>query len=307
MKKIPTVTIATIAYNEAENIVRFLESVMMQKEVNFRLKKIVVISDGSTDDTVGRVQSIRSKKITIKIFRKRLGKSARLNWLYRNLNSDYLVQSDADVIYAHSFVVNDLISPLINEMNVAMCGGNPQPLPPKTFIEQAVNCTTLVYSEFRKIIRRGNNIFSADGRILAYKRELVNLIFVPNNMIANDMFTYFCCIDKGYKYRFVISALVEYRSPQTLSDHIRQNTRFRASPIRLEKYFPASLVRKELYISKKMFLAEAMKVFLKYPLHSSVIYMVNLYCRLKAMFVEQYLSAQWQIVTTTKNLNINHE
>ena len=52
MNTIPTVTIALSAYNEAENIGRFLQSVLEQKENGFILEKILVISDGSDDSTI---------------------------------------------------------------------------------------------------------------------------------------------------------------------------------------------------------------------------------------------------------------
>ena len=52
----PTVTVAISAYNEEGNINYFLKSVIKQKIKNFTLKKILVISDGSTDKTVMKME-----------------------------------------------------------------------------------------------------------------------------------------------------------------------------------------------------------------------------------------------------------
>src|SRR3989344_2235293 len=164
----PTVTIAVSAYNEEKNIGNFLRSVLRQKIEGYTLDAIWIFSDGSTDKTVGVTRSYARRKVKIFSYGKRVGKSSRLNQIYRRLKSDILVQSDADVVFKHPFVVRDIVIPLINDARVYMCGGNPQPIPGKTFIEKSVNLTSEVYRVFRKSIRGGNNIFSADGRLLAY-------------------------------------------------------------------------------------------------------------------------------------------
>lgn len=301
-KKLPTVTIAVSAYNEEGNIKEFLRSVTTQKEEGFKINAIWVHSDGSTDNTVKFAKSLKLKKVKIWDHKIRFGKSTLLNKIYRDLDTDILVQSDADVVLSHKLVLQDLIQPLINNKSVEMCGGNPQPKKAETFIEKAINCSVSAYSEFRKKVRTGNNVFSADGRLLAYRKEFVKNIVVPSDMIANDMFTYFCCISKGYEYRYVDSAVVLFRSPQTLQDQIKQNTRFIAGPIRMKNYFPKKLVDYELDIPKRMFVISLLKQFVRHPILSLSIFVINKYCKLRAKYIEQRLSAKWDMANTTKNL-----
>lgn len=302
MINIPTVTLATIAYNEERNIKKFLQSVLDQKAEGFRIAKILVLSDGSSDNTVKIVKSFKPKLIKVISYGNRIGKSARLNELYQNLDTDLLLQSDSDIIYSHKYIVRDMLLPLIKNKDVGMCGGNPLPIKGTTYIEKAINLTTEVYQEFRKKVRNGENVFSADGRILAYKKELVKKIVVPNDMIANDMFTYFCCLSLGYKYKFVSTAVVYFRSPQSLKDHIRQNVRFRASPFRMERYFSGELVRKETQIPKILLYKTQFLMFIKHPVSTLFIYLINLYCKFKARLVERQLNAKWAIANSTKHL-----
>jgi len=110
-----------------------------QKEDGFVVKEIWLHSDGSTDKTVELAKSLKNKKIRIWDHKKRVGKSTWLNQIYKSLKTDYLVQSDADVIFAHPFVIRDLIKPLIQDSRVGMCGGNPMPLSTKSFWEKVVN------------------------------------------------------------------------------------------------------------------------------------------------------------------------
>lgn len=302
LPKSPTITVAVCAHNEEQNIIPFLESVLSQREDGFVLQEIIVISDGSTDETIKKAESINSPKIQIINHPSRIGKSSHLNTLYHMLTSDILVQSDADVTFAHPYVISNIIKPLKSDATVAMCGGHPTPLMAKTFTESAVNCTCEVFMELRQSVRNGSNILSADGRLLAYRRELVQQITVPADMIANDAFTYFSCLHFGYRYHYVRDAVVHFRSPQTLRDQIRQNTRFIAAPARMAKYFSEDLVKNEYAIPFNTALTLMVRQFMLHPIRCTYIFLVNRYCQYKAKHVERKLSAMWQIADTTKQL-----
>jgi poly-beta-1,6-N-acetyl-D-glucosamine synthase len=300
----PTVTIAVSALNEEDNILPFLNSVIAQKEDGYILEKILVISDGSTDRTVEMANSINHPKLEVKVFNERTGKSKRLNDLYESLISDVLIQTDADVVFSHELLVRDLVQALMSDKAIGMCGGHPLPLPGQTSTEKAVNCTVMAYDEFRATLRGGNNVFSADGRILAYRKELVKKIKIPSDMIANDMFTYFSCLSLGYKYRYVATAVVHFRSPKTLADQVRQNTRFVAAPARMKQYFGEELVSRERNIPFTAFAKSTLKQFLRHPILCTYIILVNAYCRMKARKVGRSLSAKWDIAFSTKHLDV---
>lgn len=259
-KSQPIVTIAVVAYNEEQNILNLLNSIIDQKESGFSINQIWVHSDGSTDQTIDLVKSLKFPQVKLFAHPKRLGKSHWLNQIYQQLN--------ADVIFAHPYVVRDMIKPLIQSADVGMSGGNPQPLPPKSFWERVVKVAFEPYQKFRSKVRGGNNAFSAIGQILAYRKELLKKITVPENMVTNDIFTYFCCLKHGFKYKFVKSAKVYFRSAQTISDLVKQNTRFQVGYRRMYQLFNPKLVDRELAIPQELL----------------------------------YLNAKWPTATTTKFL-----
>jgi cellulose synthase/poly-beta-1,6-N-acetylglucosamine synthase-like glycosyltransferase len=152
----------------------------------------------------------------------------------------------------------------------------------------------------RGTFRGGNNVLSADGRLLAYRRELVKDIYVPGDMIANDMFTYFCCLSKGWKYRYIETAVVNFRSPQNIKDQIRQNTRFIAAPMRMERFFDANLVRRERNIPLWLILKPAVSQFIRHPIMCSYIFLINRYCKLRAYLTEKRMHAKWDMAFSTK-------
>jgi glycosyltransferase involved in cell wall biosynthesis len=297
------ITVAVSAYNEEHNIKKFLRSVLKQKEEGFVINSIWVFSDGSTDKTVAAARSIKSPKIKVFEYKKRIGKSDRLNTIYKSLKTEFLVQTDADVIFAHPLVIHDLIQPLILEKKVAMCGGHPEPAKGETFIENSINHTFEVYAKLRSQVRGGNNKFSVDGRLLAYKKELVKKIIVPSDMIANDLYTFFCCLSNKYQYRYVKTARVIFRSPINLRDHLKQNIRFESAALRMKKHFSPRIVDRETYIPRKILLKNLIIQFIKNPLMTSYIFVINQYCRIMSRKREGFMTAVWAMAESTKRLS----
>ena len=300
--RLPTVTLAVSAFNEEQNIKLFLKSVLAQKSEGYQLKHIWVFNDGSSDRTAKQVKAFRSKKISLFDGKQRIGKSSRLNEAYKLLKTDILIQSDADVIMAHPCVVRDIIQPLIANENVGMCGGNPLPYPGKTFTEKAVNCTVNAYLPLRQTLRGGNNVFSCDGRLLAYKRDLVKKIYIPHDMTSNDRYTYYCCLALGYAFRSVDSAKVYFRSPTNLKDHIRQNGRFVSCPFRMVRYFHPELIKKEEHIPPGLSALLFVKQYIRHPILCTYIFLTNVYCKYNAQVYEKKITSLWPMAASTKGL-----
>lgn len=301
MKKI-TVSIAISAYNEEDNILNFLKSVVSQKEEGFVINQILVIDDCSEDRTLKQISKVKDSRIKVLVNKRRKGKSSNLNAIYSKVKADVLVQSDADVVFSHKYVVRDIVKPLLNKSKYGMCGGNPMPAEAKTFIEAAVNHTVEAYIKLRPLVRNGENPLSADGRLLAFKKEVYKKLSIPVDMIANDEFAYFSNLSMGFRYKFVKSAIVSFRSPQNLRDQIVQNTRFRAAPLRLKKYFPNSLLEQEYSIDMSLLLRIYIVTFIKHPVHCVFIFILNLYTKILAHKAERLLTAKWTMAVSTKKI-----
>ena len=302
LTKLPTVTVAVSAFNEEKNIELFLRSILIQKEEGFTLKKILVISDGSTDKTAKIARSLKSKKLETKEYYERVGKSSRLNEIYSALTSDILVQSDADVIFRSPVTMRNIIRPLIKNRLLGMCSGNPQPLKAHTFTEEAHSSMFKFLSSIQKKLRNGCNAYSPDGRILAYRKELVKQIKVPKNMIANDVYTFYCCLTLGYEFQYVQNAVVYFRSPQSLRDLINQNLRSASVPLRMEKYFSKSIIKDTYHIPFSVQMISKFRQVANDPVKSIYIFLINKYCHIKARSAEKKLTAKWDIARTTKTL-----
>jgi cellulose synthase/poly-beta-1,6-N-acetylglucosamine synthase-like glycosyltransferase len=297
----PTVTIAVSALNEEANIKRFLESVVHQEEDDFVITKILIISDGSEDKTVEIAKSFYVKTIEVREYAERKGKSYRINEIIGGLTSDIMVQFDADVVLEHDRVIHDLIQPLIHQESVGMCGGNPLPFLPETFTEKAIVCSLDSYLPLRSKLKGGNNVYSALGCMLAFRTQFIKKVTIPNDAVVDDLFLYFSCLSLGYTYAYAPTAIVRYRLPQTLRDHVKQNTRFASGPLKMKEYFSSDLVDSELHIPTYLKLRYRIEQVLKHPILSMYIYIVNKYCHYKAARTWRGAHSKWDLVQSTKS------
>ena len=303
LNNLPKVTVALSALNEGANIERLLNSVLMQIEEGFILDKIVVASDGSTDNTVEIASSLDPEKILVNNYKERKGQAIRMNEIYNNLDTDILVQTDADICFETKYVIRDLVKELVSDNQVMMCAGHAEPTQGKTFTERAVRCTFDAYADFKTTLKDGHNIFSVHGCILAFRRSFVEKMRLMESGIGNDLQCYLLCVKEGYKYRYVPSALVSFRLPTSIKDHIKQNTRQHEVRRRLHNEFDEALINKEMLVPKFLFIKSTLKQALKNPIMATYIFMLNKFCYLNSKFFGKNISGEWQIADSTKTIS----
>lgn len=264
MKKIPTIMIGIPAYNEQENISRLLTSLVKQKLKSGVVKRIIVISDGSTDDTVKRARSINSPNIKIIDQKQRIGMNATENILFSLANEDIVVLLNADVLPTSIYTIEHLIRPLIEDRLIGITGGDIMPIKAQTIIETFVNYGHLYKQELFKSINKGNNFFLCHGRIRALAKSLYVTMKFPTDC-PEDGFSYLYCMKQGYSFKYVQSARVLFRSPQTLKDHARQSIRFFHGNESYKKYFSPAFVNKHCSLPIVYSVRFALKHLILYP------------------------------------------
>ncbi len=94
------------AYNEEENIARVLSVLKKIKEIN----KIIVVSDGSTDNTVKIAESFDVNVINLN---KNRGKGGAMQKGLENAKADILLFLDADLIGLKAKHVHNLLDPVL--------------------------------------------------------------------------------------------------------------------------------------------------------------------------------------------------
>lgn len=115
----PPVTILVPAYNEDKVIERTVRGLLKS---DYPEMEIMVIDDGSTDDTAKVVRKLEEEFRNVRLItKKNEGKSLALNLGFREAKYDYVVTIDADTI-VYSNTVRHLMEPFAMEDVDAVCG-----------------------------------------------------------------------------------------------------------------------------------------------------------------------------------------
>jgi len=120
-KYFPTVSVIIPAYNAVDKIIAKLRNALMLDYPADKIE-IIVVSDGSTDDTVQKAKSLKAVNVfTYELIRNQ-GKSAAQNYGAISANNEILIFTDVDSILDKNFIRNIIL--YFDDPNVACVGGN---------------------------------------------------------------------------------------------------------------------------------------------------------------------------------------
>ncbi len=299
--KVFTVTVGIPAFNEENNITSLLAQVLNQEEINWKLKEIIVSSDGSTDNTINNVKKVKNEKIVIFDNKIRKGKSHRINQIFKLAIGEIIVLLDADVKLKNKESISSLLNEFINERSLTLVGGNPRPFKPKTFFESAVYSTFYVLDQSRKFVRSGSNIYCCSSQCLAIRREFAKTISLPEKVIADDDFIYFSCIARNLTFRYCDKAVVYYQLPKNVKDYFKQV--FRSDPdaaSRNVKQYFGQIVHDEYNRPLKLYAQAVIKAFFKNPPGVSLMIIIRLTSKLLGPFISKNYKLDWYTARSTK-------
>lgn len=310
MKKRPTISIGIPALNEEANIRAIIECVQKQSQTNYEIVEIIVISDGSTDQTAEIVKQMKENDIRIHLVnhRDRAGQAARLNEIVSMFAGDYLLLLNADVLIMGTMFMDNMITPLVADPQVGLVGARVVSIQAQTFVEKIVNWSVTLKQDVYEQIEDGNHILMCHGRARAFKRDFAKQIIWPR-LAAEDAYSYLICKDLGFEFYYQPKAVVLYRSPQTVKDHLKQSVRFVQGQNVLSKEFSAQLVENSLSVwsSIKNYPGLWIKTYLKHLLASPILgvgYFVLLFISLLISFTtnNSFAIATWKVSKTSKIL-----
>jgi cellulose synthase/poly-beta-1,6-N-acetylglucosamine synthase-like glycosyltransferase len=300
MKKKLTVTIGISAYNEEKNIDFLLSSLLKQEQLNWKLHCIKVLSDGSTDSTVIKSKSIKSKYIRVIDDGFQRGKTHRVKELCASLDSDVLIILDADISLGSSHVIARLVEHFDRDLNTMVVGGNTRPLKPRTFFQRSVYATFLVFDKSRENIKDGNNIFGCNGQCFAIRKSFAKSIKFQN-VINEDDFVYFSCVSRGYNFKYAKEAVVNYKLPLNLKDYLKQS--FRSNPdaviVNISKYF-GPIVQAEYRRPLKLYVNALLRSFISFPLETIYISLITLFLKPWYRLISKNYKLSWYTANSTK-------
>lgn len=236
-KSIFSVTIGIPAYNEQNTIVKLLKALSEQKEIIYKLRRVIVVSDGSTDKTVRKVKSLRDKRIRLIKNEKRMGQIYCQNKIFSLAKTDVVVLFEADSLPNSKMYLTYLLQPLTKNPKLGLIQGNRKPLPPKSFLEKI-------------LAGRRENFFTSGKSGRAFTKRVYKKLRWPNN-VPEDVYAFLWCKSKRIKTFFQRKAVCRYRAIQTFEDYVKKSQVISETKEILSAYFSPNLIEKAYKSSPK--------------------------------------------------------
>jgi cellulose synthase/poly-beta-1,6-N-acetylglucosamine synthase-like glycosyltransferase len=208
-----------MAYNEEANISQLLSAVVSQRTTKVNLSEIVVVASGCTDRTHGMVEEWALRDRRIRLFRqpRREGKASAINQFLAHAREKIVVLCSADLIPAAD-AIEELVAPFADP-EVGMTAGRPIPVnDPRTFMGFAAH----MLWDLHHCINRTN--FKA-GEMIAFRKIFER---IPYHTAVDEASMEPVIRGQGYAVRYVPTAVVQNKGPETVKDFLSQRRRIYA-------------------------------------------------------------------------------
>lgn len=222
--ELPKVTFVVAAYNEEKVITQKIENTL---ELDYPKEKlqIIIVSDGSDDDTATIAKSYSDKGIFAMHIPERQGKSAALNRALQKAEGEIILFSDANNDF-NKQAVKELVKHFSDPKIGAVTGAKHIYASEQ---REAAKGDGL-YWKYEAFIKKAESeigsITAAEGEILAVKKSLMKPI--DPNKINDDAAITFDIVKSGYRMLYEPNARSEEHASSDLIDDINVKIRMTA-------------------------------------------------------------------------------
>lgn len=225
-KKLPFVSILIPAYNEEKVIAKCIRSVL-NLDYPKKLLEIIVINDGSKDNTSKIVNRFVNKNKIVKLLNNKVnrGKSYSLNKGIKVAKGDVIACMDADSIVERS-ALKKMVA-CFNDPKVAAVTPALKVYRPKHFLEKLQFVEYLLNIFLRKILAWLDSIHVTPGAFSLYRKSVLKKIgcFEEGNL-TEDLEIALRMHNAGYKIENVTSAVSYTICPNRWKTLLRQRIRW---------------------------------------------------------------------------------
>jgi biofilm PGA synthesis N-glycosyltransferase PgaC len=220
----PTVTILIAAFNEQDHIRQTVEGCLA---IDYEHYEIVVVDDGSTDDTLSILKPYTSEG-KIRVVRKRLneGKAMALNDFIPFAEGEIILTIDADAIPDPQILRR--IVPHFKSPRVGAVTGNPRVANRRSFLckIQAIEFASIVSLQ-RRGARTWGKLLTMSGVVGAFhKRALLDVGMYSPDMATEDIDLTWKLQLRNWDIRYEPRAIVWMRVPVSLRGLWHQRRRW---------------------------------------------------------------------------------
>lgn len=291
-------SIGIAAYNEAANIGRLLDRLLLYAPRENGPSEVLVVASGCTDGTEGIVRRRvgRDRRVGLITEPARRGKAAAVNLFIGRAANDLLVLMSADVL-----PVGDAVPQLAGafaDPRVGVAAGRITPEnDPRSFMGTYVN---LFWSLHHRVALQG---FKA-GEVVAFRRVIEG---IPEDTATDETWIAHLVLEKGYLSRYVPGAVFRNRGPDNVRDFLKVRRRHLAGYHHLKRLRPDWRLPETMDNPKVMgMLGDEISENRVNPMYLAAAVMLELWARLAAWWdfhVEGRNPSVWETAASTKRLS----
>ncbi|MDO8551722.1 MAG: glycosyltransferase [bacterium] len=294
------ITIGIPAYNEEANITFLIEDIERQKQESIGIEKILIYSDGSTDETVTRIKEIKDPRVELISSNVRKGIALGLNIINDLSTSEILIVLNADIRIKDPYFLEKMAQPIL-EQGADLVSCPVYELPPTNLLGEVLGVSMDIKRKVFGQLRFGKNVFTCHGRARAFSKKLYRDIGF-NFSVGEDAYSYLYCVDNHYRYAYVSNTTVFYKLPDNLIDHQSQSLRYYYSQKLLSEIFGEELIAAEYKFPSFLFLKSYFYYLIRKPLLVILYSLLWCFVRWRSLFVFSFKD-KWDIALSSKRLN----
>lgn len=260
----PPVTILIAAKNEEESIRYTLESILRQDyAANIQ---VIVLNDGSTDDTVLEVNTLiehqlwinkvkpglynKNVNISLLNYNHSMGKAARLNTGLLFAKHDYIITLDADSNLHTPKAVNNIMAHIVNrgEECAAVAGTIVVDNVYKSLMTRIQQWDYIFgIASVKRIQSMYKGTLVAQGAFSVYRTSVLKQLGGWPDKIGEDIVLTWGIHSKGYKVGYEHTAVAFTNVPETYKHFFRQRKRWARGLVEAFKTYPTNLFKFKLH------------------------------------------------------------
>jgi len=237
----PSLSIIVPAYNEEKSIAKTL--IALLKLEYFGKKEIIVVNDGSKDDTLKIARGFAKKnKEIIVLDKKNSGKADSLNYTIKRAKGELMAVVDAD-----SYPEKDALLKMVGffeEKNVAAVTSRVLVKNKDNWLEKYQVADYSIIAWTRKLLDFVNSVYVTNGPLSIYRKKVIEKVggFDSKNLTEDIEITW-NLLSKGYQTRMAYSAVVYTSVPANLNGWIKQRVRWNLGGLQTMKKYQKNIFR----------------------------------------------------------------
>ncbi len=225
IKKYPSVSFLVACYNEEKTIGKTIEALLSLNYEKDKVK-IIVIDDGSTDNTFQEIQRYEMHPNIVLLKKENGGKTSALNFGLKYADTELVASVDADT-YLPENALEDIVRYFIRSPKTMAVGASTIIHNPKTIVQLAQSAEYNLFIFTKKMLASFGGALVLPGAFSIYKRQVFETIGgYKNGHNLEDLELTYRMQTNGFKVEHAHDVFAYTSAPSSVKQLFKQRLRW---------------------------------------------------------------------------------